>query len=35
MEKLIINRKEIIEDIINKKETSEQNINLKFLDWID
>jgi len=35
MEKLIINRKEIIKDIINKKETSEQNINLKFLDWID
>ena len=35
MEKLIINGKEIIKDIINKKETSEQNINLKFLDWID
>ena len=35
MEKLLINRKEIIKDIINKKETSDQNKNLKFLDWID
>ena len=35
MEKLLINRKEIIKDIINKKENNIQKINLKFLDWIN
>ena len=35
MEKLLINRKEIIKDIINKRKTNNQNINLKFFDWID
>ena len=35
MEKLLINRNEIIKDIINKKENNNQKTNLKFLDWIN
>ena len=32
MEKILINRKDIIKDIINKKKNN--NFNLQFLDWI-